>query len=322
MITDFSSENKGTVTLCAYTPEHKNQWNTFVSTSKNGVFLFYREYMDYHSNRFQDHSLMFFNEDQLVALLPANVYKETLYSHGGLTFGGVISGFNMKTPLMLNIFEALLNHCRNQSIKEVVYKTIPYIYHLVPSDEDLYALFTCKARLEIRNVSSCILLPKASEFAYSRKRNIQKAQKNGIVVRQSSDFGSFMKILADSLQTRHNVKPVHTLEEIKLLASRFPENIKLFASFQDSAMLAGIVVYESKNVTHIQYAANSPKGRDIGAQDIIEDYLIREQYKNKKYFDFGISTEKMGHFLNLGLIRRKENFSASAIMYDTYQIIV
>jgi hypothetical protein len=131
-----------------------------------------------------------------------------------------------------------------------------------------------------------------------------------------------MKILVDSLQKRHNVKPVHTLEEIKLLASRFPENIKLFASFQDGAMLAGIVIYESRNVAHIQYAANSPKGWDIGAQDIIEDYLIREHYKNKKYFDFGISTEKMGRLLNLGLIRRKENFSASAIMYDTYQIIV
>jgi hypothetical protein len=322
MSTIFSSENKNAVTLCAYTPEHKNQWDNFVSSSKNGVFLFYRDYLEYHSDRFQDHSLMFFNEDQLVALLPANVCKETLYSHGGLTFGGVISGFNMKTPLMLNIFSALLNHCREQSIKEVVYKTIPYIYHLVPSDEDLYALFTFKARLEVRNVSSCIFLPQARKFAYSRKRNIQKAQKNGIIVQQSSDFDSFMKILANSLQMRHNVKPVHTVDEIKLLMERFPEHIKLYGSFQNDVMLAGILIYENRNVAHIQYAANSREGWDIGAQDIIEDYLIRERYKNKKYFDFGISTEKMGRLLNLGLIRRKENFSASAIMYDTYQLIV
>jgi hypothetical protein len=87
-------------------------------------------------------------------------------------------------------------------------------------------------------------------------------------------------------------------------------------------MLAGIIMYESKNVAHVQYAANSKEGWNMGAQDIIEDYLINEYYKDKKYFDFGISTEKLGQILNLGLIKRKENFGASAVMYDLYQIIL
>ena len=85
-------------------------------------------------------------------------------------------------------------------------------------------------------------------------------------------------------------------------------------------MLAGVIIYENKNVAHMQYVANSKEGWNIGAQDIIEDYLINICYREKKYFDFGISTEKQGQVLNLGLIKRKENFGASAVVYDQYQV--
>jgi hypothetical protein len=87
-------------------------------------------------------------------------------------------------------------------------------------------------------------------------------------------------------------------------------------------MLAGVIMYESRNVAHMQYAANSKAGWNLGAQDIIEDYLINDYYKGKRYFDFGISTEKLGQVLNLGLIKRKENFGANAVVYDTYQLII
>jgi lipid II:glycine glycyltransferase (peptidoglycan interpeptide bridge formation enzyme) len=173
-----------------------------------------------------------------------------------------------------------------------------------------------------RNASSCIYLPAIKKFDNSRKDNIRKAKKNDILVKESFDFESFMKIAQETLSERHCVKPVHTVEEIKLLAGRFPNNIKLFASYKDDVMLAGLIMYESKNVAHVQYAANSKEGWNIGAQDIIENYLINEYYKDKKYFDFGISTEKLGQVLNLGLIKRKENFGASAVMYDLYQIIL
>ncbi len=47
--------------------------------------------MDYHSDRFNDHSLVFTRKNRLIGLLPANIKDEALYSHGGLTFGGIIS---------------------------------------------------------------------------------------------------------------------------------------------------------------------------------------------------------------------------------------
>ncbi len=319
---DKNRNQEDSVTIENYSSDNKEQWNDFVSKAKNGLFLFYRDYMEYHSDRFVDHSLLFSYNGQLVAVLPANIDNGTLYSHAGLTFGGIVSEVSLKTPIMLKIFQSLIRHCKEQGIKEIVYKTIPYIYHSVPADEDLYALFTFNAQLMARNVSSCIYLPGIRKFDDNRKDNIRKAKRNDIVVKESFDFESFMEIAQETLNERHGVKPVHTVEEIKLLAGRFPNNIKLFASYKDDVMVAGVIMYESKNVAHMQYAANSKEGWNIGAQDIIEDYLINEYYREKRYFDFGISTEKLGQVLNLGLIKRKENFGASAVMYDTYRIIL
>jgi hypothetical protein len=318
--TKATLENHVTVEL--YRSDQKKLWNDFVAQAKNGVFLFDRDYMGYHSDRFVDHSLMFYYNGRLVALMPANVDSSALHSHGGLTFGGVVSAYAMKTHIMLGIFRSLIQHCQNQGINEIIYKPIPYIYHSIPADEDLYALFVNDAKLMARNVSSCIYLPKTRKFDDNRQDNIRKAKNNDIVVKESLDFDSFMKIEEESLSERHGVKPVHSVEEITGLATKFSNNIKLYASFKAKTMLAGIIIYESKNVAHMQYAANSKEGWNVGAQDIIEDYLINSRYKEKTYFDFGISTEKLGQVLNVGLIKRKENFGASAVMYDIYHITV
>ena len=310
-----------TLTVCAYTPEYKELWDSLVANAKNGVFLFYRDYMEYHSYRFQDNSLLFYKDKQLVGLLPANRDHHTLHSHAGLTFGGIISGYDMTQWLMLEIFEALVDYCKKEGITQLIYKTIPYIYHSAPANEDLYALFRTGAKLIARNASSTIDLCQKQPFDSRRKESLRKARKNGLTVKRSDDLKSFMTLAEYILIEKHGVRPVHTVEELAPLMQRFPENIKLFVSCKQGQMLAGIIMYESANVAHGQYAANSELGRSIGAQDIIEDYLINEYYKDKKYYDFGISTLKLGRELNESLLSRKEGFGASAITYDFYEIL-
>jgi hypothetical protein len=317
-----SLQNPALLTVALYKAEFKQQWDSFISESKNGVFLFYRDYMEYHSNRFIDRSLLFFKDNRLVAVMPANLESHTLHSHAGLTFGGVISGFDMTQELMLEVFDCLVRHCREQGIHQVIYKTIPYIYHAVPAEEDLYALFKHGAHLIGRSVSSTLPLPEKMPFDSKRKESLRKARKNGLIVRQSYDLKAFMSLAEYVLMEKHGARPVHTVSELEPLMQRYPQNIKLFVSYRDSEMVAGIIIYESANVAHGQYAANSDIGRKIGAQDIIEDYLINEYYRNKKFYDFGISTLKMGREVNLGLLDRKEGFGASAINYDVYELIL
>ena len=322
VLSSMSRFEKNEVVVSQYTSEHKTIWDKFISNSKNGVFLFYRDYMEYHSNRFKDNSLLFFKNGKLMGLLPANINNATLHSHAGLTFGGIISGFDMTTALMMEIFENLVGYCKEQGIRKILYKAIPHIYHLVPAEEDLYALFRYNAKLKYRTVSSSVYSLRKMKYSCNRKRMIKKANDNDIVVKRSFDFSCFMKIVEKVLMEYHGVNPVHTAEEIRLLAERFPDNIKLFASFKNEVMLAGVIMYESANVAHSQYGVNSNEGRHVGAEDVIFDYLIKDYYKDKKYFDFGISTEKFGQVLNDGLMRYKEGFGSRAVVYDCYQLSI
>ena len=308
------------IKVARYHAEHKRVWDQFVARAKNGVFIFHRDYMEYHADRFKDYSLLFFADEKLVALMPATVTDQTLASHGGLTFGGIISDERMKTPLMLEVFDALRAHLRSSGIKRLIYKAVPHIYHDLPAEEDLYALFRQRAQLIRRDISSTILLQRRPGISKDRKWRIRQGQKSGLDLKQSDDYEEFMAIVAQVLWSRYKLKPVHTADELRLLAARFPANIKLFGAYRGPQMLAGVIVYESRNVAHAQYISSTEEAREMGAGDLLLDYLILEAYAAKRYFDFGISTEEAGSRLNTGLINNKEGFGARSIAHDFYEI--
>jgi hypothetical protein len=310
------------IEIVKFESSYKSRWDDFVSKSKNGSFLFYRDYMEYHSDRFTDSSLLFFEDDVLIAVMPANVSGAVLHSHEGLTFGGVISNKQMRIALMLELFDSLMTYLDQQRITTLDYKAIPHIYHLVPAEEDLYALFRYDARLVRREVSSAIRFDKPIGFSKGKKWSIKQARKNAVTIERTNDFEAFMSIEEEVLRSKYNVKPTHTSSEIASLAQKFPENIKLFAAYKDEMMLGGEIIYESKPVAHAQYAASSEIGKKMAATDLLLDFVITQYSTGKKYFDFGISTEKGGAYLNRGLTAHKEGFGARAITYDTYKVDV
>ena len=304
-----------------YKKSEKIVWDEFVRKSKNGTFLFYRDYMDYHSDRFEDHSLMIRDDkDQLIALLPANKEGTKLISHGGLTYGGFITDKTMKTAVMLDVFKTVIMFLKEHSFNEVVYKTIPHIYHQIPSEEDLYALFLCQAELVRRDVLTVCDCKNRLPFQERRRRSVRKAIKNGLTVKESDDFEQYWKILEENLNRTYGVRPVHLISEIRMLQSRFPDKIKLFGCFKGKAISGGVVIYESDNVAHVQYIAADGQGKSSGALDLIFDFLLTDFYKEKPFFDFGISNENDGRYLNNGLIDQKEGFGARAVAHDHYMI--
>ncbi|RBQ30941.1 GNAT family N-acetyltransferase [Arcobacter sp. FW59] len=307
--------------ILKYTLEHKSIWNEFIKNSKNGHFFFLRDYMEYHSDRFKDFSILVFdNTNKLIAILPANLKENILYSHQGLTFGGFIVDDKMKTETMLEIFALLKEFLKGQNIEKLLYKCIPYIYHIKPSEEDRYALFRNDVKLIRRDVTSTIDLTEPIRYSKGRKWTVNKAKKESIEIFESNDYETFWKLLTDVLEANHEAKPVHTLEEMRKLALIFPKNIKLFLAKKDEKILSGALIYENQNIVHTQYLANSEEGRDLGALDLLIDYLIKNIYKNKKYFDFGISNEDAGRYLNTGLIAQKEGFGARAVVHDFYEL--
>ncbi|MDQ6785998.1 MAG: GNAT family N-acetyltransferase [Acidobacteriota bacterium] len=309
------------INVCRYENTDKTEWNDFIKSSKNGTFLFSRDYMEYHAERFTDCSMIFRDDDgKLIAVMPANLSGETLVSHGGLTFGGVVSGNRMKTPTMLAVFEGLIGFSRKNALLRIVYKVVPHIYHAQPAEEDLYALFRYNAQLVRRDISTTIYLKERLSLSKGRKWAAGQSRKNKIEVRESDDFETFIRLESELLAEKYNAVPVHTAAEMQLLASRFPDNIKLFGAFRQSEMLAGIIVYESKTVAHTQYIAANNEGKKLCALDGILQYLITSHYAEKRYFDFGISTEQQGKYLNTGLIDFKESWGGRAIAYDFYEL--
>jgi len=303
-----------------YNPDiHKEEWNKFVINSKNGTFLLHRNFMDYHADRFSDCSLMFYENEKLTALLPANISGDILYSHQGLTYGGLIMGYDTRASEVLNIFEVLIGYLQQRDITRLIYKAIPCIYHKYPAGEDLYALFRKKATLKTRSISSTIDQRNAKpSYSQLRKRQIKKAYSQGLTIEESEDLKEFWTILEDNLQKKHNTSPVHTLKEIEALKNTFPKQIRLFEAKRDKQTVAGCLIFETDTVAHIQYISANNEGKQFGALDLLFDTLINDTFAHKSYFDFGISTENEGLYLNEGLISQKEGFGARATIYDTY----
>lgn len=316
-------ENIGTnaIRVVRYTSELKNIWDQFICESKNGTFMLQRDYMDYHSDRFIDNSLIVYEGNSVVALLPASLHSDQLRSHGGLTYGGLIVNRKMTAQLNLLVFESIINYLKEVGINSLLYKRVPAIYYNYPSDEDLYSLFRIGATLIRRDISTTIYLPDKIRFNERRRRNVKKAIKSNLSFSETTDYKTFIDLLADVLK-RHNTKPVHTAEEIKKIAHSFPDIVKLYAAFDGNEMMAGSLLFVTQDVVHAQYIANSEHGKNIGALDFVFDKLINEIYAEKKYLDFGISTENDGKYLNEGLVGQKQEFGGRGIAYDHYLITI
>ena len=303
-----------------YTAEKADEWNQFVATSKNGTFLFDRRYMDYHSDRFSDHSLMFYIGERLLAVLPAHVSGDTLCSHQGLTYGGLLMSPHLTVVQTVTLFHELNESLRAEGLRHVTYKAIPWIYHRLSADEDLYALYhECHARIVARDFSTNIFLQVGLRWERVRRRGIVRAQKAGVSVERSDNYAAFWPVLADNLMMKHRVKPVHSLQEIELLHGRFPENIQLYQAVRDGEVLGGVVLYVSSQVVHAQYSSATPEGKKLGVIDLLYDQIFSD-YHNYPYFDFGRSTEHPdGSGLNENLVFQKEGYGGRGLVYDIYE---
>jgi Acetyltransferase (GNAT) domain len=307
----------------SYTAGDRDAWNAFVRQSKNGTFLFLRDYMDYHAEYFTDHSLIVLAKNEIVALLPANRIGDEIHSHQGLTYGGLLTSPQTTTPAMLDLFASVVIHLAAQGFSKLNYKTIPWIYHRLPAEEDRYALFCLGAELVRRDVLSVVATTGESGQATiqtRRRRGATKAVKRGIKVTRSDEWARFWSLLTAHLKARFGVRPVHGLDEIDRLRRRFPDNIKLYLAMDDSEPVAGTVIYESARVAHVQYIASSEEGRNSGALDKLFLDLLGGDFATKPFFDFGISGEDGGRRLNLGLIEQKEGFGGRAVVHDFYRL--
>lgn len=277
--------------------------------------------MDYHSDRFEDYSLMIFKDTSLVALLPANRKGAEVHSHMGLTYGGLVLSKKLKLNETLLVFQEVLRFLAEASVEVLHLKIPPTIYQKVPADELEYLLFISEATITRVDVSSVIESASRLKIQSNRIEGVKKAQKQGLEIVEGFHFNEFWnEILIPNLELRHQAKPVHTVEEIELLATRFPKRIHQFNVMKDGEIVAGATIFETEMVAKVQYISGNENKQQLGSLDFLFEYLIRERFADKKFFDFGISNENQGQNLNQGLLYWKETFGARTVACKFYQV--
>ena len=270
------------MTILPYSINKREAWNNFVQESKQGTFLLDRNFMDYHADRFFDCSLLVYSDDvaetdeasdSLIALFPANWREDekTVYSHQGLTYGGLLTKSSITQTEVLHIMQKILMYYEGYlGAKYMLYKPIPYIYSRIPAQEDLYALFRAGAQLENRAVATVVSVSNPLNMRTLRIRQAKKALEQGFYIERVKDgdeasLHEYWKVLEGVLMEYHQAKPVHTVEEMALLMHRFPKQIKLFVVRNtDKKVVSGIVVFETEIVAHVQYIASAAEGRKYG----------------------------------------------------------
>ncbi|MEM6297188.1 MAG: hypothetical protein AAF740_00700 [Bacteroidota bacterium] len=311
------------MTIRPYTDADKEHWDTFVAATKNAHFLFFRDFMEYHKDRFVDASQMVFDtKGKLTALLVANQKEEVLYAHQGLTFGGVLWQSSLKLKAFFEMMDALIVHLCELGFRKWIYRVPPRYQQSVSCDELQTALFYLGATRIKTELCSVIDL---TNFKWSRSKQyaIRKAQKESIRIRKLPDWTLFEPMLRTRLQSRYGISPVHTKEEMLYLMTQFPENISVYGAFYEDELLAGVTLFDNhfSGCVHAQYITSKSHPLQTKALDLLfSERILAAKTEEKRYFSLGISSEDQGNRINAGLTHWKERWGAAPFLHETYQI--
>ncbi len=318
------------VTVRKFTETDTPFWEDFVHQANNGTIFHERKFLGYHpGDRFLDHSLIIEKKEQIKALFPAvdvtSQGTRSLISHQGSSYGGIIVKRDLSIRDSYDYVEAILEHARQAGFARIQMTLPPAIYQSRVSNYLDFALIKHGFSYLKRDVSSMLTIEDTPErnleyFRASHRTAVRKAIKQGVVIRESEDWSAFYKLLKQNLKIRHNVQPTHTLEELLKLKKLFPDKIRLFGAYREEQLVAGVVNFEvNQDVVLAFYISHDEAFQHLRAVNLLFFEIIKWCHLHAfKYLDFGIFTVNMEP--NFGLGRFKENFGASGVFRDTFEL--
>jgi len=307
-------------------------WEKIVQKANNGTIFQTRKFLNYHPpGRFADHSLIFIKKDKPFVIFPAAEHdidgKKYLVSHPGTSYGSFVVPEALSFADSYELVESLIKYTKANNFDGIRLTPPPTIYNQRLSNYVDFALIQHGFKYLNREISSILFLEETPEqnlnkFKTSHKRAVRKAIKEGVLVKQSDKYDEFYQILKSNLKIRHGVTPTHTLEELLKVKELFPDKVNLFGAFLKDKMVAGVVNFICNDeVVLAFYISHDEEYQETRALNLlfytIFEWAIREKYK---VFDFGIFT--VNEDPNFGLARFKENFGASGIFRDTFELIL
>lgn len=309
-------------TVKRYQKSDYAHWNSFIGQAKNATFLFHRDFMEYHEDRFEDFSVLIYNTGKLVAVLPANKVANDVFSHQGLTYGGLVYSAKIKAETVLELVNCLLFFFKDHSIQSFNLKQIPSFYLSKGNAEMEFFLLKKGAFLEKKEMNLAINLAMPMTVSKSKLKHFRKIEALDLQLVEETELDSFWElVLEPRLREKYNAKPVHTLQEITKLKTLFPQNIKQFSVHYKDAIVAGVTLFETETVVKSQYGATTKKGEELRALDFAFITLI-DKYKKQGtlFFDMGIVNDTNERGFHAGLLKQKEELGCTVYGQDFYKM--
>ncbi|GAB1857524.1 hypothetical protein MHTCC0001_23600 [Flavobacteriaceae bacterium MHTCC 0001] len=304
-----------------YNKVHYDVWNDFVDKTKNATFLFHRNFMEYHSDRFDDFSLMVFRNEELVAIFPANRVANIVYSHQGLTYGGIFVNIKVSGVELRPILEALCSFAILKGVTSFILKRIPSIYESF--FDGVWDCLMKNYRVVELSTQKLLSIDYSNYKIHKTKlKHYRRALNKGLSIKKETTFAPFWnQVLIPRLKTKHNTKPVHTLKEIEYLHKLFSLNLKQYNVYLNNTILAGITIFDKGRVVKSQYGATTDLGEKYYAMDFLFVHLI-EHYRDvgKIFFSMGTVTDDNELGYNPGLLRQKIEFGCQEYPFKYFQI--
>lgn len=296
-------------------------WNAFIGSAKNATFLFHRDFMEYHSDRFQDYSMMVFEEGKLVSVIPTNKVENKVFSHQGLTYGGFVFGESLSIDEINNIVTVVLEFLKNNEVVEFVIKEIISIYNGLGDFTSIlklngFEVFTSKTNLAVDFKSDF-------KISKSKLKHFKRISSIGLEIKKEDDLSAFWNlVLIPRLQQKFNSKPVHSIDEITFLKEKFANNIFQYNVYLEDEILAGITIFKTDKVVKSQYGAITESGEKYRALDYLYINLINE-YSNKfDFFDMGTVDDDSELGYNVGLLNQKRELGCVVFEQNFYRLIL
>ena len=308
----------------SYTDADYEAWDTFCAECHNATLLSTRGFLSYHGDRFEDCSVLIKDGEKLLGVFPAAISlsdKSIVVSHPGITYGGLIHAGALRGSKMVEALQHLKSYYRELGLEKLHYKVVPHIYTSRPSQDDLYALFVENGERFRCDLSCSINLNNRPNPSSRRKRGLKKALKFVTISTDFSNLSGLHNVIVNNLEDKHDSSPVHSLSELELLVSRFPDEISICCALIDGVVEAGVIFFKSSMVWHAQYIGSSAQGYKVTALDAVFESSINDaRDSGVHYFDFGTSNEEGGRVLNAGLYGFKSEFGGSGIVHEYYQV--
>ncbi len=316
--------------IVCYEKKYLDEWDSFAASSNNGTIFNTRRFLSYHSpDKFKDSSLLFYEDNKLISILTAADIerdgKRCLWSHTGASYGGFVTKDSLSIRQAFDLTESLIDYSLKDGFERIVLTNTPIVYQNRFSNYIDFALVRNSFSYLKREVTSVISLNVDEDnvfklFKPEARTSVRRAEKLGVVIKKSDDFGEYYSILKSNLAMRHNVQPAHSLDELLKLKKLFPAKIHLFGAYVEKKMIAGVVnFYCNDNVVLVFYISHNPEFQQYRAVNLLFYTIIKDAIsRGLKFLDFGLFTVDMEP--NWGLGKFKESFGARGILRDTFYL--